>query len=107
MPEIDVVGLCYNGGRFLEACVRSLLARSVQDLRVHIIDDASSDNSFTIATKLAESDHISATAHPHNQGHRVRYSCHGPIRAADFSPSHSVKMYWSALAPYTENRRAA
>jgi GT2 family glycosyltransferase len=75
MPKIDVVIPCYNYGRFLEACVRSVLEQSIQDLRVHIIDDASSDNSFTVATKLAESDHrVSAISHPHNQGHISTYN---------------------------------
>src|SRR5215510_11016438 len=104
MPKIDVVIPCYNYGRFLEACVRSVLEQSVQDLRVHIIDDASSDNSFTVATKLAESDHrVSATSHPHNQGHVSTYNEGIAWASADYFLSLSAD---DMLAPGALERAA-
>jgi glycosyltransferase involved in cell wall biosynthesis len=43
MPKIDVVIPCYNYGRFLKECVLSVLDQPVSDLRVLIIDDASTE----------------------------------------------------------------
>jgi len=70
MSRIDVVVPCYNYERFLTACVRSVLAQSVNDLRVLIIDDASSDGSLSIARMLERSDRrVSVIAHARNHGH--------------------------------------
>ena len=67
MVNVDVVVPCYNYGRFLEACVGSVLEQSVRDLRVLIIDDASSDDSLSVARKLAEADpRVSVIAHSQN-----------------------------------------
>jgi glycosyltransferase involved in cell wall biosynthesis len=74
MAKVDVVVPCYNYGRFLEACVRSVLEQSMGDLRVLIIDDASSDNSLSVAKKLAEGDRrVSVIAHARNLGHINTY----------------------------------
>jgi len=75
MSTIDIVIPCYNYGRFLEGCVASVLQQSTQQLRLHIIDDASSDDSLSVATKLAERDRrITVTSHPHNRGHIATYN---------------------------------
>ena len=49
MAKVDIVVPCYNYGRFLEACVESILRQSITDIRVLIIDDASSDDSLLVA----------------------------------------------------------
>lgn len=75
MPKVDIVVPCYNYGRFLEACVRSVLDQSVTDLRVLIIDDASSDNSVAVANALAAADErVTVIAHAQNQGHIDTYN---------------------------------
>jgi glycosyltransferase involved in cell wall biosynthesis len=75
MPKADIVVPCYNYGRFLEACVRSVLEQSVTDLRVLIIDDASTDDSLSIASKLAEADpRVVVTSHTQNWGHIRTYN---------------------------------
>jgi glycosyltransferase involved in cell wall biosynthesis len=75
MAKVDIVVPCYNYGRFLEACVRSVLEQSIRDLRVLIIDDASSDNSLSVAKKLAESDRrVSVVSHAQNRGHIATYN---------------------------------
>lgn len=75
MVKVDIVVPCYNYARFLEACVGSILRQSVRDLRVLIIDDASSDDTLSIARKLAEADcRISIISHPQNQGHIRTYN---------------------------------
>jgi Glycosyl transferase family 2 len=75
MAKIDVVVPCYNYGRFLNSCVGSLLEQSVRDLRVLVIDDASTDDSLSVARKLAEKDRrVSVVAHSQNKGHIATYN---------------------------------
>src|SRR3954453_18503705 len=75
MTKVDIVIPCYNYGRFLEPCVRSVLAQSVRDLRVLIIDDGSSDDSLSVAKSLAERDpRVSVISHPRNWGHIATYN---------------------------------
>jgi glycosyltransferase involved in cell wall biosynthesis len=75
MSKVDIVIPCYNYGRFLEACVRSVLSQSIVDLRVLIIDDASSDDSLSVAKKLAQGDRrVSVIAHSRNKGHIRTYN---------------------------------
>lgn len=75
MAKVDVIVPCYNYGRFLEECVHSVLKQSLSDLRVLIIDDASSDNTLSVARRLAETDRrVSVIAHPQNRGHIATYN---------------------------------
>ena len=75
MSKVDIVIPCYNYGRFLEECVRSVLDQPVEDLRVLIIDDASSDDSVSVAKKLAQADkRVSVLAHSKNWGHIATYN---------------------------------
>jgi glycosyltransferase involved in cell wall biosynthesis len=75
MGKVDVVVPCYNYGRFLETCVRSVLDQSLGDLRVLIIDDSSSDESLSVARKLADADRrVRVAAHLQNWGHISTYN---------------------------------
>lgn len=75
MARVDIVIPCYNYGHFLEACVHSVLDQSLREVRVLIIDDASSDDSPEIARKLAASDsRVSVSLHKQNQGHINTYN---------------------------------
>ena len=47
MSRVDVVIPCYNYGHFLRACANSVLSQPI-DVRVLVIDDASTDDSATI-----------------------------------------------------------
>jgi glycosyltransferase involved in cell wall biosynthesis len=75
MAKFDVVVPCYNYGRFLTDCVRSILDQSVPDVRILIIDDASSDSSVDIARRLVDSDsRVQLIAHSTNKGHIATYN---------------------------------
>lgn len=75
MAKVDIVVPCYNYGRFLENCVISVLDQSISDLRVLIIDDASTDDSLAIARRLAGRDsRVSVIGHPVNMGHIDTYN---------------------------------
>jgi hypothetical protein len=69
MRTVDVVVPCYNYGRFLNRCVGSILSQRDVDVRVLIIDDASSDNSSEVAASLAaQNSRVSVVRHEKNQG---------------------------------------
>jgi glycosyltransferase involved in cell wall biosynthesis len=75
MAKVDIVVPCYNYGRFLDRCIQSVLEQSLEDLRVLIIDDASSDDSFSVAQRLAHTDpRVSVIGHPRNWGHINTYN---------------------------------
>jgi glycosyltransferase involved in cell wall biosynthesis len=57
MSSIDIAVPCYQYGRFLRGCVESVLTQDVRDVRVVIIDNASTDNTLEIARQLAAEDH--------------------------------------------------
>lgn len=75
MPTIDVIVPCYNYGRFLQSCTDSVLGQGGCDVRILIIDDASTDDSLTIARALAaRDDRIQVLAHDENRGHIATYN---------------------------------
>jgi len=75
MAGIDVVIPCYQYGRFLEECVSSALGQDFENVRVLIIDNASTDNSVEIAQELAAADsRIEVVARKKNQGATASYN---------------------------------
>jgi glycosyltransferase involved in cell wall biosynthesis len=69
MASIDVAVPCYQYGRFLRECVTSVLNQGISDIRVLIIDNASTDNSLEVARQLAAEDsRVQVVAHPTNLG---------------------------------------
>jgi hypothetical protein len=70
MIGIDVAIPNYQYGRYLRQAVSSVLSQDVQGLRVLIIDNASTDNSFQVASELASVDsRVQVLAHPTNLGY--------------------------------------
>lgn len=75
MPTVDVVIPCYRYGRFLPACVASVIGQSLPDVRILIIDDASDDDSAVVARTLAAADpRIEVRVHARNHGHIATYN---------------------------------
>lgn len=75
MSSVDVVVPCYNYGRFLERCVDSVLSQEGVDVRVLIIDDASPDDTPTVARRIAERDpRVEYRRHATNCGHIATYN---------------------------------
>lgn len=69
-PRVTVFIPCHNYGRFLVACVQSVLAQEAVEVDVLVIDDASTDNSAQIASALAEADpRVGVIVHERNIGH--------------------------------------
>lgn len=75
MASIDVVIPCYNYGRYLSACVRSVLDQDHVAVRILILDDASADNTSVVAEGLAARDRrVTFRRHTENQGHIATYN---------------------------------
>jgi glycosyltransferase involved in cell wall biosynthesis len=75
MSTVDVVVPCYNYARYLRACVGSVLSQRGVDVRVLVIDDASSDDTPEIGRALAESDaRVQFIRHDANRGHIATYN---------------------------------
>jgi glycosyltransferase involved in cell wall biosynthesis len=73
---------CYNYGRYLEACVDSLVSQEGVSVRVHILDDASTDGSELVAQAIAEREpRVQVTLHATNRGHVATYN--EGLRAVD------------------------
>src|SRR5262245_42468379 len=68
MGSIDVVVPCYQHGRYLRQCIQSVLDQGISELRVLIIDNASTDDSVGVATALAAADsRVEVAANPVNR----------------------------------------
>jgi glycosyltransferase involved in cell wall biosynthesis len=75
LPTVSVVIPCYNYGRYLRECVSSALSQDEVEVRVLVIDDASTDGSFQVAAQLAAEDRrVSARRHEINRGHIATYN---------------------------------
>jgi GT2 family glycosyltransferase len=64
-PRVSVVVCSYNGGKTLDACLRSLLELDYPDYEVILVDDGSTDDTRAIAARYAPS---VRTVRQENQG---------------------------------------
>ncbi|MFV1990613.1 MAG: glycosyltransferase, partial [Acidimicrobiales bacterium] len=66
---VTVVVPCFNEQRFIADCLKSLIRQSYKDWRCIVVDDASTDNSVSIATRMAAKDsRIQVVRHKRNSG---------------------------------------
>src|SRR4029077_16375751 len=75
MSSVDVVVPCYNYARFLTSCVNSVLNQNDVDVRVLIIDDASSDDALLVGQNIVEQDpRVMFRSHITNRGNINTYN---------------------------------
>jgi len=73
--DVDVAIPCYQYGRFLRDCVTSVLSQGIRDVRVLIIDNASTDDSVEVAQQLAAEDgRVQVVAHRRNLGQHASFN---------------------------------
>jgi glycosyltransferase involved in cell wall biosynthesis len=73
--DATVVIPCYNYGRFLEAAARAALDQPGVEMRVIIVDDASTDDSLAVARVLEQRyPEVQVIAHAANRGHIATYN---------------------------------
>lgn len=56
MPLVSVIIPAYNAERYLEKCLKSVLAQTLEDIEVFLVDDGSSDNTLATAELIASED---------------------------------------------------
>jgi glycosyltransferase involved in cell wall biosynthesis len=72
---VDVVIPNYNYGRYLQACADSVLAQDVDELRLLIVDNGSSDDSASIAMRIAARDpRVELLLRPANLGPHASFN---------------------------------
>ena len=75
MPSVDVVVPSYNYARFLRRCCDSILSQEGVDVRILLIDDASTDDTESVATAIAKSEpRLEYRRHTQNRGHIATYN---------------------------------
>ena len=75
MSSVDVIVPCHNYAAFLRACVESVLDQRSVDLRVLVLDDASTDGSEAVGRALTRRDgRVEYRRHAFNRGHIATYN---------------------------------
>ncbi len=75
LSTVDVVIPCYNYGRYLRACVDSVLSQVGVCVRVLVIDDASTDETPQVGQDIASADdRVEFRRHEANKGHIATYN---------------------------------
>lgn len=75
MASVDVAIPCYQHGRFLRDCVESVLRQGIEEVRVVVIDNASTDESVEVARQLAREDaRVELVVHPRNLGPHASFN---------------------------------
>lgn len=73
VPLVSVIIPAYNAARTLEATVKSVLAQTMQDFEIIIVDDGSKDDSLSVARSFSDS-RIQVIAQPNGGAAAARNS---------------------------------
>jgi len=68
-PKVSVVVPIYNVEKYLRECVDSILAQTLKDIEVILVDDGSPDNCGEIIDEYAKKDERVVTLHQPNSGY--------------------------------------
>ncbi|UXN65721.1 glycosyltransferase [Phyllobacterium sp. A18/5-2] len=75
MARVDIAIPNYNYGRFLRHCVASVQNQDIDDMRILIIDNASTDDSVEIAREIAAADsRVELLLRPKNLGPHASFN---------------------------------
>lgn len=69
--KVSIIVPVYNVERYLEKCIRSVLNQTLKEIELFLIDDGSSDASWSIIQKLAKSDKRIVAIQQENAGAAV------------------------------------
>lgn len=56
IPLVSVITPCYNGANYIAACIESVLAQTLVNWEMLIVDDCSTDNSAEIILSYVKKD---------------------------------------------------
>lgn len=68
MPKISVIVPVYKVEKYIEECIESILAQTLSDIEIILVDDGSPDKSGIICDKYVEKDHRVKVFHKKNGG---------------------------------------
>ncbi|EGO6096531.1 glycosyltransferase, partial [Enterococcus faecalis] len=68
MPKISIIVPVYNVEKYLEKCVRSILAQTFTDFELILVDDGSPDSSGAMCDQFAKQDERVKVIHKENGG---------------------------------------
>ena len=68
MPQVSIIVPVYNVESYLPVCIDSLLAQTIQDIEILLIDDGSQDSSPNICDDYASRDRRIHVVHRRNGG---------------------------------------
>lgn len=71
MVKVSVVVPIYKVERYLRECVDSILAQTLKDIEIILVDDGSPDNCPAIVDEYAKQDHRVVAIHQKNSGYSV------------------------------------
>ena len=55
-PKISIIIPAYNVEKYLESCLESVINQSFKDIEIICVNDFSTDNSYNIIKKYADTD---------------------------------------------------
>lgn len=65
---LSVIVPCYNGEKYIKKCLNSIIKQTFSNLEIIIIDDGSTDNTFSICKNIAQQDARIQIFHQDNKG---------------------------------------
>lgn len=68
MPILSVILPVYNSGKHLDYCIKSILGQSFYDFELLIVDDGSTDDTFSRCARFAKNDFRIKIFHKPNEG---------------------------------------
>ena len=68
MPKVSVIVPVYNAEKYLSECVDSILAQTLRDIEVLLVDDGSTDGSPVLCDNYAKKDPRIKVIHKANGG---------------------------------------
>lgn len=105
-PLITVVVPAYNQQRYIRKCIHSILRQTYPNLEILLVNDASTDRTLSIATKMAAKDsRLRIISQPVNQGvDRARFRGIGEAKgdflvfvdSDDWLPLNSIEVLYQA-----------
>ena len=67
-PSVDIILPNYNKGKFLEEAIISVIKQTYKNWKLYIIDDHSSDNSYSVLKKFSNIENITIIKLNRNKG---------------------------------------
>lgn len=81
MVRVSVILPVYNGAEFVEEAINSVLAQTMPDFELIVVDDGSTDHTCQIVSRLADRDHR-IKLHSYGENHGLSYALNFGTRVA-------------------------